>query len=201
MRILIVDDDAVSRIVLEMTLRKLGHDVLSVDQGRQAWEVLQRERFPLVISDWLMPDLDGLELSRRIRGMGGGYTYLILLTSLGGRDKCLEAMEAGVDDFVSKPFDEEQLVARIRVAERILGLLAEVRTLTGMLPICCYCKKIRDDHDFWQQVEVYVMEHSEATFSHGICPHCYEERVLPELRAAGLEPRSAPGPQLAGGEA
>ena len=142
---------------------------------------------PLIISDWMMPDLDGLALTRMVRDRQSSYSYVLLLTALGGKASYLEGIDAGVDDFITKPFDAEQLAARIRVAERILGLLSEVKSLAGMLPIYSYCKKIRDDQNYWQQVEVYVMQRSEAKFSHGICPHCYEEQVLPQLEQAQRE--------------
>ncbi|MBI4641265.1 MAG: response regulator, partial [Candidatus Tectomicrobia bacterium] len=85
------------------------------------------------------------------------------------------------DDFITKPFDEDQLAARLRVAERILGLQEEVKQLEGLLPICSYCKKIRDESDTWVQIEHYIATRTDAFFSHGICPECLETRVKPEL--------------------
>jgi two-component system cell cycle response regulator len=144
MNILIAEDDAVSRLVLAATLRKQGHEVHVAANGEEAWSALQETSYPLLISDWMMPDMDGLELCRHIRTAHTGqhtapYTYVILLTARGGKTNYLDAMDAGADDFITKPFDEEQLAARLRVAARILDLHTLLRTqalydaLTGLL--------------------------------------------------------------------
>ena len=140
MKILIAEDDMTSRLVLGATLKKLGHEVTAASDGQEAWNAIEQEHFPVLISDWMMPGLDGLELCRLIRGVPRSqYTYIILLTALGGKGSYLDGMDAGADDFVTKPFDEEQLVARLRVAARILDLHETLRTqamydgLTGLL--------------------------------------------------------------------
>jgi DNA-binding response OmpR family regulator len=182
MRILIAEDDAASRVLLEATLKKLGHEVITTADGRSAWEAYQRGGIYLVISDWMMPEVDGLALCRLIRGQARSrYTYIILLTALGGKGRYLEGMEAGADDFIAKPFDRDELQARLRVAERILSLQAEVNELEGLLPICSYCKKIREGDSTWVQIEQYINERTDASFSHGICPECYETRVKAEI--------------------
>ena len=131
-----------------------------------------------------MPDLDGLELCRRIRAEDRTkYTYIILLTALGSKENYLEGRNAGADDFISKPFEKDQLATRLRVAERILLLQAEVRQLEGLLPICMYCKKIRDNNDNWSQIDQYINQQTDISFSHGICPACYETQVKPEMEA------------------
>jgi len=139
LKILVADDDTSSRLVLGATLKKLGHQVTAVADGRQAWEAWQRDEYALFISDWMMPDLDGLELCRLIRAEPRQhYTYIILLTALGGRGRYLEGMGAGADDFITKPFDEEQLATRLHVAARILQLHERLRAqamhdgLTGL---------------------------------------------------------------------
>jgi len=129
-----------------------------------------------------MPNMDGAELCRRVRSNPQAkYTYVILLTSLEGKEKYLEGMEAGADDFINKPFDRDTLAARIRVAERILALQDEVKQLEGLLPICAYCKKIKDDENHWQHMETYISHRTEANFSHGICPECYQKHMVPQL--------------------
>ncbi len=140
MKILIAEDDMTSRLVLGATLKKMGHEVTATSDGQQAWDALDREHFPLLISDWMMPDMDGLELCRRIRAAEQPqYTYIILLTALGGKTSYLDGMDAGADDFITKPFDAQQLAARLRVAERILDLHEKLRVqamhdgLTGLL--------------------------------------------------------------------
>lgn len=182
MKILIAEDDEASLLLLEAQLRRMGHEVTATRDGAQAWATLAKERHPVVVSDWIMPEMDGLELCRRIRAAGAAdYTYVILLTAHFGRAEYLRGMEAGADDFLSKAFDAEQLQARLRVAERILGLEREVHQLSGLLPICSYCRRIRDGGDEWVSLEDYVLRHSEASFTHGACPECIDSRVRPEM--------------------
>jgi len=207
MRILIAEDDAVSRRRLEATLRKWGYEVLAVEDGLAAWEVLQGETPPsLAILDWMMPGMDGIEVCRKVRERSPSRPlYIIVLTARGSREDVVAGLQAGGDDYVTKPFDREELHARVRVGLRVLQLqmnlaarvreleeaLARVKQLQGLLPICSYCKKIRDDQNYWQQVEGYISEHSEAIFSHGICPDCFEKFVKPELnklKSAGEKP-------------
>ncbi len=139
MKILIADDDTTSRLLLGATLKKLGHDVTAVEDGLQALACWRQEQPSLIISDWMMPGLDGLELCRLIRAEPAlQYTYVMLLTSLGGKGRYLDGMQAGADDFISKPYDEELLAARLQVAERILALHHTLRVeathdrLTGL---------------------------------------------------------------------
>jgi DNA-binding response OmpR family regulator len=185
MRILTADDDAISRAILTKALRSFGHEVVETKDGAEAWSEFRLHNFSLIISDWVMPNVDGIELCKRVREDQGQprqkYTYIILLTSLEGKTKYLEGMEAGADDFINKPFDRDTLAARIRVAERILNLQAEVKQLEGLLPICAYCKKIKDDNDHWQHMESYISHRTEANFSHGICPDCYQKHMVPQL--------------------
>ena len=123
MKVLIAEDDRDSRELLSWLLEKLGYQVVATENGKQAWEAYRREKFRLVISDLLMPDVDGLELCRRIRSVNNPqYTYIILLTALIGKRDYLEGMEAGADDFITKPFDPDELKARLRVAERIIAI-------------------------------------------------------------------------------
>jgi sigma-B regulation protein RsbU (phosphoserine phosphatase) len=126
--------------------------------------------------------VDGLDLCRLVRAENRArYTYIILLTMLEGKGCYLEGMKAGADDFITKPFDEEQLAARLRVAERIVSLQTEVKQFQGLLPICSYCKKIRDGANHWVQMEEYLARRTEAEFSHGICAECYSSCVQPQL--------------------
>jgi phosphoserine phosphatase RsbU/P len=176
LKILVAEDENVSREVLEASLKKRGHEVVALENGLKAWEAIEREYFPVIISDWLMPVMDGLALFRKIRGLPrDNYSYLVLLTSLEGKTNYLEAMDAGADDFMTKPFDADQLTARIQVANRILNLHSHVNQLEGLLPICCSCKKIRDGKGNWQRVEKYIEVHSEVQFTHGYCPECFEK--------------------------
>jgi CheY-like chemotaxis protein len=182
-KILAVEDDLVSRAVLRQALHRLGHEVLEAGDGESAWDLLQREPVRVVVSDWMMPRLDGLELCRRVRGrIGGEYVYFILLTSSNATEENQRAAaDAGVDDFLTKPLDLTELWTRLRVAERILRYTTQVRLLEELMPICTYCKKIRDDQNYWQQIEGYINERTGSEFSHSICPDCYTRVVIPEL--------------------
>jgi sigma-B regulation protein RsbU (phosphoserine phosphatase) len=182
MRILVVEDDIGVRETLRILLQLDGHDVVAARNGEEGWSAFQNENFSVVISDWLMPDMDGLELSRRIRAAESSrYSYILLLTALNGKKNYLTAMNAGIDDFMLKPYDADELRARLSVAERIVGLQDHVKRLEGVLPTCMYCKKIRDEGSRWVNIEQYISQRTEASFSHGVCPHCYEKRVKPEL--------------------
>jgi sigma-B regulation protein RsbU (phosphoserine phosphatase) len=196
-RILIAEDDAVSRRVLEATLVKWGYEVIVTTDGQQALDALKQPDAPsLAVLDWMMPGLDGSEVCRRAReAVGDRLLYILLLTAKGSKEDLVEGLTAGADDYVVKPFDRAELQARLNVGERILRLQAElakrvqelelalskVNLLQGLLPICCYCKNIRDDQNYWRQVEGYIAEHSEAQFTHAICPTCRENIVEPEL--------------------
>ena len=197
MRILIAEDDTVSRRLLEATLRKWGHEVVATCDGTQAWEVLQRDDAPLLaVLDVMMPTLGGVELCRRVRGLRRAVApYLILLTARSGKESVVVGLEAGANDYVAKPFDPAELRARVNAGVQILELqrslaervreleeaLSQVQQLQGLLPICSYCKSIRDDGNYWQQVESYIVKHSGVQFSHSICPDCYGRVVQPQI--------------------
>jgi len=121
MKILIAEDQAVAGLYLQRTLERLGHDASVAPDGEQAWRIVQSGGAPLLISDWMMPHLDGPDLCRRIRASGGArYTYIILLTSRDRREDRLEGLRAGADDFLTKPPDPDELTVRLEIAERIL---------------------------------------------------------------------------------
>ena len=192
MNVLIADDDPTSRIVLGATLQKLGHQVTVARNGAEAWAVCESTEVPLLISDVVMPDIHGLELCRRIRAAKRPkYTYIILLTSVGGKSGYLVGMRAGADDFINKPLDEEQLAARLVVTARILNLQSQVKQLSGLLPICCVCKKVRDDQNYWQQVESYISKRTDARFSHGYCPDCFKKALQETEAPAGTDTAAA----------
>jgi CheY-like chemotaxis protein len=208
LRILIAEDDPVSCLVLERTLCGWGHTVVVTRNGTEAWEALQLEDAPpLAILDWMMPGLEGPEVCRRVRALAKPIpTYIILLTARGQTGDIVTGLESGADDYVTKPFDREELRSRIRVGQRILTLqqgladrvrelevaLSQVKELSGLLPICSYCKAVRDDRNFWHRVETYIAAHSSARFSHGICPACWKDVVEPEMAAFGVSCQQPP---------
>ncbi|MFN3649644.1 MAG: response regulator transcription factor [Armatimonadota bacterium] len=198
MKILIAEDDPISRRVLEASLRRWGHEVVACADGTHAHAALTTADPPqLAVLDWMMPGMDGPEICRRVRGGSGqDGLYIILLTARGEKSDIVEGLESGANDYLTKPFDREELRARVAVGVRVVELqqslaervrelelaLAHVKQLQGILPICCYCKKIRDDSNYWQQVEAYIAAHSGARFSHGVCPDCYETVLKPALQ-------------------
>lgn len=192
MKILIAEDDPVSRCLLEATLVKSGYEVTVTSDGHQAWEALQRDAPAVAILDWMMPGIDGIEVCRRVRSIQTSTPpYLILLTAKTEKGDIVQGLDSGADDYVTKPFDRLELQSRISVglrigelqrnlANRIVELeaaLARVNQLQGLLPICSYCKKVRDDQNYWQQVDFYISKHSEVEFSHSICPTCFESVI------------------------
>ena len=196
MQVLIAEDDRVTGEILSRTLQRLGHQTTLVSDGARAWDALSTAVTPtLAILDWMMPEMDGPDVCRRIRQQRpDANMYLLLVTARETRSDVVAGLDAGADDYIIKPFDPEELRARVAVGIRVLGLqqklaerveelqtaLSNVKQLRGLLPICSYCKRIRGDDHYWQQVEGYIARHSDAQFSHGICPACYA-KVSDEL--------------------
>jgi PleD family two-component response regulator len=190
MKILIAEDEKISRRLLETTLTKAGHEVVAVEDGLKASESIRKVVPDMLVTDWMMPELDGVELCHQVRSLNlPSYVYIILLTSLTQKENIIQGLDAGADDYVTKPFERTELLARVRAGERVIQLeralrqknkelsetLAHVKQLKGLLPICMFCKKIRNDENYWQKVEEYLVEHTGADFSHSICPECLEK--------------------------
>ncbi len=190
-RILIAEDDLTSRNILAALLKKNGYVVVETCNGAEAWAEMQKPDAPkLVILDWMMPEMDGLEVCRCIREIETTEPpYIIMLTIKDEKTYTIAGLSAGADDYLTKPFNPGELQARIKVGLRMIKMqerlkaqilelqLAQehIKTLQGILPICSFCKKIRDDQGVWDQLETYISQHSEADFTHGICPECKRE--------------------------
>ena len=181
MRVLIAEDDQTINRMLEKMLSSWGYEVVSTADGDEAWTALQLDDAPsIVLSDWSMPKLDGVELCRRARQNSDTLLpYIILLTSDNNKQNMIEGLQAGADDYVTKPFDPAELRARIQVGERVVGLhnalmdcMSQIKQLQGLLLICTYCKKILDDKGYWNKIEEYISKRSEVEFSPSICPDC-----------------------------
>lgn len=201
MKVLIAEDDMVSRRVLAATLDKFGYEVVVAADGAEAWAALQSDDAPhLAILDWMMPEIDGVEVCRRVRALSAAAPpYLILLTAKSGKGDVVTGLDAGASDYLTKPFDRAELRARVQVGARVLELqdklaarareleaaLSQVKQLQGLLPICSYCKNIRDEQNYWHRVESYISEHAGVEFSHGICPACYKDVVQPQIDQMG----------------
>jgi DNA-binding response OmpR family regulator len=192
MRVLLAEDEPVSRRLLEATLARFGYEVVTVTDGIQAWQELNGANPPsLAVLDWSMPGLDGPEVCRRIRAREGahGYTYMLLVTARAAKQDVVEGLSAGADDFISKPVDQAELRARLRVGERIVNLEQDlslkvrdlqvaaehVKELQGMIPICMHCKRIRNQEQLWEKVETYIETRSGAKFSHALCAECLDK--------------------------
>ena len=201
MKILVAEDDAVTRRMLVVTLERLGWDVITAEDGNAAWRVFEtlkgKDAPEIAVLDWMMPGIEGIEICRRLHTTPGfELVYIILVTSRGGKEDLSYGLAAGANDYVTKPFDPVELEARVRVGQRMVKLqrslaarvteveaaLAHVQRLQGLLPICSYCKKVRNEANYWEQVESYFTTHSDLDFTHSICPQC-TEKMLREVEA------------------
>jgi len=203
MRILIAEDDAVSRKLLEKNLEKFNHEVISAVDGTSAVEAYRQEpTIEMAILDWIMPGKSGLEVCRAIKDdEDNPITYVIMLTAKSSVENLAEALDNGADDFIAKPFDRVELKARINAGVRIIRLqealmkniseleeaLAHVNQLQEILPICAWCKRIRDDSGYWNSVEEYMHDHSDVEFSHSICPECLAKKYPEEAAEMASE--------------
>lgn len=175
MRILVVDDDS---DMLKLTSRQVtlcGHTPIALGDSTKALETIKAEHIQVVISDWVMPDLTGLDLVRALRSdpAGGPYVYFMVLTGTKlGNINFMEAMDAGADDYMEKPVNKDLLRVRLRVAERMLKLGTEVNTLKDLIPVCAHCRRVRRDDQAYESLELYISKNSSVRFSHGICPEC-----------------------------
>ena len=202
MRILIAEDDRVTARILTNLLTSWGYETSVAYDGESALEMITSQRGPyLALLDWMLPGMDGPEVCRRTRaGTLPTPGYLILLTARSAQADLVEGLNAGADEYLIKPIDPAELRARLNAGVRILDLqtrlaaevhqleeaLGNIRKLTGLLPICAYCKSIRDDSNYWHRVEEYVSEHADVTFSHGICPKCLP-RVTEDMISETVE--------------
>ncbi len=153
--ILVVEDDPISRMLLEKTLSKSGYEVVSAKDGREALALFKGRFFPIVITDWMMPEMDGLALCRSLREtISEGYVFIFILTARDSRDDMIAGLEAGADDYLTKPFDRMELFARLKTAVRVLELeksLKEANEAIRLLSITdpltgCYNRAYMDAH-------------------------------------------------------
>ncbi len=204
MIVLVADDLDVNRKLLRTLLAPEGYEVIEASNGVDALDILQTATGPMVgLIDWEMPEMEGIEVCRQARALQATPPlYLILLTVRDSKQDIVAGLQGGANDYITKPFDKTELLARVSIGRQMVQLqqtltervaelkeaLLSVKQLGGLLPICSYCKKIRDDQNYWQQVEAYVGKHSQAKFSHSICPQCYEEIIKPQMVQLGVDP-------------
>ena len=203
-RVLIADDDVIARRFLESAVSRSGYEVTAVSSGDEAWRVLSSRDVPTIaVLDWMMPGLTGVELCEKVRAANLPVPpYLIVLTSRGETGDIVEALRAGADDHITKPFEIAELRARLAVGVRIVALqqqltervqsleeaLAHVQQLQGLIPICAWCRLVRSDGNYWEQVETYLEKRSGLQFTHAICPPCRIKASAPLGGVTGTEP-------------
>ncbi len=201
MKILIAEDDITSRLLLENILENLQYNVITTTDGQEAWKALQNStEIQIAILDWEMPLIDGLELCQRIRNQNWKTPiYVIMLTGRDTTEDIVKGLDAGADDYITKPFEESELRSRIKVAARMVQTqtslaskvvelkkaMDQIKTLEGILPICMHCHKIRNDKQAWDKLETYIANHSDAQFSHSICPDCLAEHYPDDVDEKG----------------
>ena len=209
-RVLLADDDEKTRQILAHYLAKWGFVVSTCRDGNEAAAILEQDTAPaLALIDWEMPGLEGVEICRRVRGRAGRhpYTYIILVTGRSDKSEIASGFAAGADDYVTKPFDVDELHARLLVGQRVVSLerrlaehiarlrdaLEQVGQLQDSAPVCIcpVCKQTRDSQSRWQPVETYLRENV-GTFSiHETCPTCCEKLQSDRSTAGGASPRPA----------
>ena len=181
--VLVVDDEEQNRDLLRDPLEAQGHEVAEAQSGAEALQKISERQPDVVLLDVMMPKLDGFEVCRRLkRDLKTAPIQILMVTALSERKERLMGIEAGANDFLTKPIDVREVTLRVANAvytkqlfTRLENALVEVHQLHGLLPICCYCKRIRDDQNYWHRLETYISGHSGVRFTHRICPDCTEK--------------------------
>jgi sigma-B regulation protein RsbU (phosphoserine phosphatase) len=195
LRILAVGDDATARLTFDSIIRAAGWTPVIVDDPEQAYQILiAPDAPPIALIDWHMPTLSGIELCRRVRAAApDARPYLIFVTANSTSDDIVEGLDAGADGYMTKPIVANELLARVRAGIRMIALLQDLRTrlaeatsahtkrLPGLLPMCGYCRRIRDEDQQWSTLEQYLSHRVGVRFTHGFCPDCYEDYVRPDV--------------------
>ena len=197
-RVLVTDDDPDMLLMTSTLLRRAGYEVLEASTGQECLDAARIHHPDLVLLDVVLPDMTGVEVCRQIKNDKGLDDIFVILTSgiQISSELQTEGLDIGADGYVIRPVPNKEFLARVQAGERIKRAedalrekgvqqqklisqleeaLAEIKTLKGCIPICATCKKIRDDEGYWNQLEVYISKHTDAIFTHGICPACLEK--------------------------
>jgi len=197
-KILITDDSPDVLLMSTTLLRRAGYEVLEASTGKECLDAVRVHHPDLVLLDVMLPDMTGIQVCRQIKNDKSLKDIFVILASgvQVSSDNQAEGLDIGADGYIIKPIPNKEFLARIQAGERIkraedalrekekqqqtliLQLeeaIAEIKTLKGCIPICATCKKIRDDEGYWNQLEAYISKHTDATFTHGICPTCLEQ--------------------------
>jgi len=193
--LLLVDDNPMNIKTLATTLEKQDYELLIATSGERGIKIAEKTTPDLILLDINMPGLNGFEVCIKLKEIEATKDIpVIFLTALAEVESKIQAFEVGGVDYITKPFQQEEVLARVETHLKINRLtktlthkndelqeaLDKVKTLSGLIPICANCKKIRDDDGFWHQLEAYIHEHSDADFTHGICPEC-ARALYPEI--------------------
>jgi phosphoserine phosphatase RsbU/P len=197
MKVLIAEDNRISSRILQIRLTKWGYEGVKASSGIDALEQLTGKDAPqMALLDWMLPGIDGLEVCKRVRSLDGvEQSYIIMMTDKATSQNIVEGLNAGADDYLTKPFNDEELRARLHAGLRITQLqssltqrimdlefaMSKVKELQGLLPICSYCKTVRDDSGYWHQVTQYVSNDDHIPLAHDICPNCNEIHLQAEI--------------------
>jgi CheY-like chemotaxis protein len=194
-KILVVDDNTANIDVMLRFLEPLGYELAIATSGEKALRVAERFEPDLVLLDVMMPGMDGFEICRRLKAPPLSLVApVIFVTAKKETDDIVKGFQSGGVDYVSKPIRQEEVASRIETHLRLRHMISvqaelidqlqaargELKILSGLLPICSYCKKIRDDQGYWHQIEAYIHKHSDAEFSHGLCEAC-ATKLYPDL--------------------
>jgi DNA-binding response OmpR family regulator len=194
-KILVTDDDPDILELNSTILRKVGYEVYEASTAKETLEMVRTHRPDLIILDVILPDMRGTRLCRMIKDdpdLRGPFIILMSGVQISSNNQA-KGLNVGADGYLVKPVSRKEFIARVQAMERIKHAedalmetkreqeatieklqkaLEEIKTLRGLIPICAWCKKIRDDEGYWDELEVYLSKHSEAVFSHGLCPEC-----------------------------
>ena len=208
-KILVTDDDPDVLLLTSSVLTRAGYEVLEARRGKECLEIMRTQHPDLVLLDVMLPDMKGSTVCRQIKADPElQSTFVILVSGVQvSSEYQAKGLNIGADGYIVKPISNKELVARVQAMERIKKAedalrdkekqqekliaklqeaLAEIKTLKGFIPICASCKKIRDDEGYWNQLEAYISKHTDAVFSHGICPEC-AEKFRTEIRNHGKQ--------------
>ena len=208
-KILVVDDEPLNIQLISFSL-KGEYTILTALNGHDAISKLKEHSPDLILLDVMMPDISGFDVCKIIKTNPSFVDIpVIFLTAMESHEGALQGLDLGAIDYLTKPVDLELLKLRVRnlVAlkersdlvkeqrdllarqkEDLEAALARVKQLEGVIPICMYCKKIRDDKDYWQRLESYFAKHTDVKFTHSICPDCYQEQIREIERTERHEP-------------
>ncbi len=197
-KVLVTDDNPEIRLMSTMLLRRAGYEVLEASTGQECLDAVRVHHPDLVLLDVMLPDMTGTQVCRQIKNDENLKDIFVILAS-GIRissENQAEGLDIGADGYIVRPIPNKEFLARVQAGERIKRAedalrekerqqqtlisqleeaLAEIKTLKGCIPICATCKKIRDDEGYWNHLEAYISKHTDATFTHGICPACLEK--------------------------